>query len=732
MSDTTTQGITTRENPTQQNSTQQLTTHKSFCRFCHVFCGVEVDVVDGRAVALRGDPDNEASRGYTCMKGRAELERLYHPDRLLGAQLRGDDGALHPAGTAEALDEVARRLAAIMAEHGPDSVAVYTGCGGHRSAAGGPWFVRRWLDALGSRRMYTNFTIDSPSMIVAATRLFGAAMPLMLLDIEHADVAMFVGTNPLTSHFVSMPQPDPRRRLNEARRRGMRLIVIDPRRSEVARLADHHLQVRPGEDATLLAGMIRTIITENLVDRDYLAAHARGLDALAAAVAPFDPDYVAERTGVDAAETAAAARTFATAPTGGVTTGTGLHMARHQNLSTQLAMTFNVLCGRYDRRGGMTRHAGAVNAPVPELDEPVTMPVYDPPKARIRDIAGSFNWLGFFEELPTATLTDEILTPGDDQVRALIVHGGNPALVFADAESTGKALDSLELLVVNDLFMTATARRADAVFAMAHPFERPDIPRLGDGTFPFAFSQYTPALVEPPEGVLEDWEMFWELADRLDLEWDLPGLTPGVRPTTDELIAALNPDSRVPFSEIRPHQGGHRFGEVDPLVGGIVGILTGHPANPMALDHPEVLAELAEVRGEPVLGGGGFTEGEEHGFRMITYRMKEAYCTQGQNLPSLARRRDHNPVLMNPADLVTLGITDGSMVALDSGYGRVEGQVEASEDVAPGVVACAFGWGGPENGGTNVQYLIPDDVRYDPVTGLAQQSAVPIDVIPLH
>jgi anaerobic selenocysteine-containing dehydrogenase len=697
-----------------------VSTVKSFCRFCHAFCGVELDVADGRIVALRGDPDNPVSRGYTCRKGRAEVERLEHPDRLLAARWRDGD-ELVPMGTSEVLDRVADRLAGIVAEHGPNAVAAYVGCGGHRSAAGGPWFVRRWLDGLGSSRMYTNFTIDSPSMIVAATRMFGSPVPLVLFDIDRADVALMVGTNPTTSHFMTLPQPDPRRRLADARRRGMQLVVIDPRRTEVAQMADLHLQVRPGEDAALLAGMARTILTEGLHDREFVARHASGVDELAAAVAPFEPALVQRRTGIAPAAVEEAARRFATAARGGAVSGTGVHMGPSQTLTTQLVMVLNVLCGRYDRLGGLTHHAGALNTPIPEFTEPLGPIRYDPPRSRIRDIPGSFNWLGFFEELPTGTLTDEILTPGDGQVRALIVHGGNPALAFPDADGTAKALESLDLLVVNDLFLTPTARRAHAVLPMAHPFERPDLPRLADAQFPVPFSMYTPAVVPRPDEALEDWEPFWELAHRMGFDIDLPGLPEDRRPTTDDVLEALHRDARIPLSEIRRHPGGAVFEPSEPLVGRILGTMVGHAANPIALGHPELLRDLTEALDEP---------DEDLPLRLITYRMKDVYCTQGQNLPSLARHAPRNPALVHPDTLGAEGLADGDRVLLDSGFGQVEAVVSASDEVGPGTVACAFGWG-PDDGGANVQHLIPDDERYDPVSGQALQSAIPIRLVGL-
>lgn len=713
--------------------TTNLETKVSFCRFCHTFCGIRVDTVDGRVMAVRGDPANAVSQGYTCLKGRAEPERINHPDRLISSKKKvGSTGSEHDFADIEAevaLDEIAERLMSIIDRHGPDAVAVYVGDGGHRTSAGGPPLVSAWLAGLGSKRMYTSFTIDSPSMIVAASRLFGSPLPLQLLDVDYADVAMFVGTNPVNSHFMTMPQSDPRRRLQDARARGMQIIVIDPRLTETGRMADIHLQVRPGEDASLLAGMIRHIIENDLVDHEYLAAHSVGFEDLTEAVAPFDLDYVARRTGVDAGDIDRAATLFATAPSGGATSGTGLHMARHQNLATQLVMTLNVLCGRYDRRGGLTYHDGALNFELPKMAGPMTIPPYAGPKSRIRGIEGSFNYLNFFEEMPTNTLTDEILTPGMGQVKALIVHGGNPALVFADAESTRRALDEIELLVVNDLFMSATALHADYVMAVRHPFERVDVTKLMDGSFPFPFSQYTPALVPPPEGVVDDWEVFWGLATRMGFRIDLPGVDMEQKPTADELIDALYSNSRISMSEVRAHPEGAVWGERDSKVGGIVGFMSGHDAQPMRLGHPEVISELAEVLSEPVTGHGGYYEHDEFAYRMITYRMKEVYCSQGQNIPSLRSRRRYNPLLMHPDAIAEIGAKVGDRVKVRSGYGEVEAIVEPSDDLAAGTVALAFGWGGPDDDGVNVQHLIPDDEMYDTVTGLALQSAVPVNVI---
>ena len=288
-------------------------------------------------------------------------------------------------------------------------------------------------------------------------------------------------------------------------------MVIDPRRCDVAEKAHVHLQVKPGEDASLLACIIREIIENKWYDAQYVADYVSGFEALYKAVQPFTLDYTQRRTTCPAADIVEAARTFATAASGAALSGTGLHMARHQNLTTQLVQTLNAICGRFDRVGGMTRIAGTLGPELPASgNQPLPVALRTEQRARVRDIQGITGLFGY-QEMPTNTLADEILTPGKGQIKALIVNGGNPALVFSDTNNTLKALDELELLVVNDLFLSATARHAHYVIAVKHPFERVDTPMLSDAYFPFSFSQYTPAMVEARDDVIEEWEFFWRL-----------------------------------------------------------------------------------------------------------------------------------------------------------------------------------------------------------------------------
>lgn len=710
-------------------------TKKTFCRFCHVFCGLEVDVENNHVIAVRGDPDNPVSEGYTCPKGRAEVERINHPDRLRSSLKRSGEN-FELIGSDRAVDEIAEKLRQIVDEHGPESVAVYVGCGGHRTSAGGPWYIAKWLEALGSPRLYTSLTIDSPSLIIAYDRLFGGPLPLGVFDIEHAESALFVGTNPVISHQWTMPQSNPMTRMKRALKRGMKLVVIDPRKSDLAERAHVHLQVKPGEDATLLACIVREIINNEWYDADYVDNYVSGFDALSAAVQAFTLEYAERRTTCAAADIVTAARLFATAGSGVAASGTGLHMARHQNLTTQLVQTLNALCGRFDRRGGMTRLAGTLGPTLPsEGNSPIPMSLRTEHRSRVRNIQGITGLFGY-QEMPTNTLTDEILTPGKGKIRALIVNGGNPALVFSDTNRTLRALEELDLLVVNDLFLSATAKHADYVMAVKHPFERVDIPMLSDAYYPFSFSQYSEKMVEAEDDVIEEWDFFWRTAQKMGSGFELPGISHDATPDADDVIRALSPDARITLEELKSAPpSGQAYDDGIPMVGGVIPDMLGHADKRLAAGHPEVIAELAEVLNEPVIDGGAYRPEESFDFRLITYRMPEVYCTTGNNLPSLRRKRQYNPALMNRDDMKRLALEDQDLVCIQSSYGRIEAIVEGSDRFGPGTIGLAHGWGDPADQrptrekGSNVQELIPGDLNYDKITGLAQQSAFPVNIL---
>jgi len=338
-----------------------------------------------------------------------------------------------------------------------------------------------------------------------------------------------------------------------------------------------------------------------------------------------------------------------------------------------------------------------------------------------------------YVEMPTATLSDEILEPGDGQIRALVVHGGNPVAAFPDQEKTVRALKALDLLVVVDPFMSATAQFAHYLIAPKHFLERPDATTLLDASLPIPFGQYTPALVPGPEGLPEEWEVGWELAKRMGLSLKFPGVGMEHKPRSDDVIAALSARGRVSLDEVRQYPSGRIFGDL--AIGAVVPRAIAHGDKKMAAGYPEAMGELREVRAEPVAEAGDYAATGAFSYRLIAMRMLEFYNSKGHSLATLHAKHAYNPAYMNPSDLETLGVRDGQLVVIDSGRGRIQAPVRASSDVMVGVVAIAHAWGtAPEyegdirQTGSPTGRVIPDDLLFDRLTGMPLMSALPVNV----
>ena len=466
------------------------------------------------------------------------------------------------------MDEVAARLQDIIAEHGPRAVALYNGTKSWSNVSFA--LGLSWLNGIGSPSFYSTVTVDQPAKLMAGA-LHGYWQG-GYHRIQQSDVVLFVGTNPLQSFLVEgikLPCPNALVALRAEVQRGLDVIVIDPRRTETAQHAAIHLAVKPGEDPTLLAGMVRLIIAEELYDRAFVAEHGARLEELRAAVEPFTLDYVERRAGVAADAVATAARRFSRGPRGAAVAGTGPNMAPHPLSTEMLVCALNTLCGRYGRAGDEVNHAGVLGAGYQPREGAL------PPREfwgyleqpRVRGLR-TLNW-----EQPSAALCDEILTPGDGQVRALICNGGNPAVAFPGQEKVVRALESLDLLVCLDVHLGPTARLADYVFGCKLSLEKPDYTRHLEWYFPVPFAQYTPAIIEAEGDVIDEWELFWGLAHRMrvPLELGRAPLGPPVanprpvdidtKPTTDELMEIEAADARVPLAEVKRYPSGHVFEE---------------------------------------------------------------------------------------------------------------------------------------------------------------------------
>ena len=703
----------------------------AICRFCHATCGMVATLEDGRVTRLIGDIDNPMYAGYSCVKGRNYHAFHESPSRLRAPLRRRSDGGFESASSAAVLDEIAVRTRDILDRHGPRSVAMYGGTFSHFCPAG-VMLRESFMDAIGSPMRFSNATIDQPGkpISMALHGKWGAGPQ----DFADADVCMLIGANPLVSMWGGIPSFNPAKRLHEARQRGLKLIVIDPRRTESARKADLHLQCLPGQDVPLLAAMLNVIITEGLCDRAFIEAETEGFSALAAAVAPFTPERVAPRAGIEAGSIIEAARMFARAQRGNVTSGTGPSMAPHGVLMDYLVLALNTVCGRWIKAGERMPNRGVLFrqfSGVARAEKPRAATGFGE-ALRVRGLTDTA------AGLPTAALAEEILTPGEGQVKALFVVGGNPLLSWPNQAKTRRALESLELLVVVDPVLSETARHAHYVIGPRFGFESPAITFGNEGItvyglslgYPEPFAQYQPQLIEPPAGsdVLEDWRIFYELGRRMGYPLAFRGqpFDMSTPPTTDGLLSQFVARSRVPLEEIKRHPHGAVFPDPKPCA---------EPRDAewphrLQLAAPVMIAELQGIAAQkseapapagPVMGG----EGSALRLLLVSRREHALYNSVAHDLPALRRRLPHNPAHLNPQDAARLGIVDGAIVEIESAVGGIRAVAHLAPDVREGVVSIAHGFAG-----ACTAALIDDATDYEALSGLPRMSALPVTVRP--
>ena len=715
--------------------TEETRTVRAFCRICLGHCGMALTVDDkDRIVDIRGDRDHPLTRGYACYKGLQAEDAHHGPARLLHPLRANGEGGFDQLVSEQALDEIAQRLRQSIDEHGPDSVGVYFGNGSVFNSTAIS-MQAAFLDAIGSRSRFTSYTIDQSCKTLSFERMGGWAGGN--LQLEQSDVILLIGTNPLLSHgLLGFLASDPTKRLKAARARGLKVIVIDPRRTETAAFADVAIQPLPGNDPAILAGLIRLILREGWEDAEFCDRYvgAAAMQALREALEPFDEARVEALSGLQRGDLRAVAELFARdSRQGAAYTGTGPSMAPHSNLMQHLADCLNVVCGRFTRPGDEVLSFDMMSPPMEFRAEVIPAPrtSWAAPPSRIRGVGSLAG------EKTTGTLADEILTPGPEQVRCLISCGGNLASLMPDQKKMLKAFEALDLTVTIDPYMSTTARLADYVIAPRMQYERADLPvsAYGFAFFPEPWVGYSPALLSPPTGsdVMEEWYFFWAIARRLGKTLNFCGveLDMDVPPTTDELLAIRCQHPLAPLDEIRRHPSGRVFTEARTSV------LPPRPEADATFDviPDDVRAEIAEVAGQ--LEGTASPTGEAPAFTHLlsTRRMRNFYNSIGLHWAGSRQRDPYNPAFLNPADLAALGLGNGGRITITSDNASIVAIAQGDPAVRPGVVSMAVAWGGlpgdsadPAEQGASTNMLISTDRDVDPLNAMPRMSAIPVNI----
>jgi anaerobic selenocysteine-containing dehydrogenase len=704
------------------------------CPLCEATCGLEVTFDQERVARVRGDAEDVFSHGFICPKG-GSLGALHHdPDRLRRPLVKRD-GRLVETDWDEAFAEIDRRLSPILGEHGRDAVGVYLGNpSAHNLSA--QLYGRVLLKALGTRNVFSASTVDQMPKHVSAGYMFGGPLTIPVPDLDRTMHLLVLGANPLASNGSLMTAPDARGRLRGIRERGGKVVVVDPRRSRTAAEADEHHFIRPGADALLLFGLVHVLFEEQLTRP---GEHLAGVEEVAELAQPFSPDAVAAATGIDAAEIRRMARELAAAPCAAVYGRIGTTTAAYGTLASWLVDVLNALTGNLDREGGAMfalAAAGQANSG-PSKPRAFATARWG---SRVRDLP---EVLG---EFPVATLADEIETPGEGQVRALITVAGNPCVSTPNAARLSGALEQLDLMVALDVYVNETTRHADVVLPGPTPLERPHydlalyqlaVRNVANWTPP-ALAADMPqewetmlrlAAIAAGQGPDADIEALDELvasetARRAGLDVAVAGERTGPERLMDLLLRAGPYDLTLTDLEAAPH--GVDLGPLTPRLPEVLRT----PSGKVELAPPAIVADVPRLREQLDSPANG-------AMVLIGRRQLRSNNSWMHNLQPLVKGKDRCTAWMHPDDAERRGLADGATARVRSRTGQVDIPVEVTADIMPGVISIPHGWGHDVDGvrmsvaaahaGVNSN-LLADETLIDPLSGNAVLNGIPVEV----
>ncbi len=738
------------------------------CPLCEAGCGLEIalhrDNGSERVGRIRGDRDDVFSHGFICPKGSTLRQLHEDPDWLRGPLVKRD-GRFEPASWDEAFAEVERRLLPIVERHGRDAVGIYLGNPNAHSLAA-LIFLRPLIRALGTTNVFSASTVDQRPKEVSAGLMFGGALTVPVPDVDRTDFLLMLGANPYASNGSLATAPDWPGRIEALLDRGGRLVVVDPRRTQTAEVASRHLAIRPGTDPFLLMALVNVLAGDRLIGLDRLEPYVTGVDEVVRLADAFTPEAVAPATGLDPEEIRGLAHDLAAAPSACVYGRIGTTTAEFGTLTSWLVDVLNVLTGNLDRPGGAmfaTAAAGAANTRgTPRYGRGLKL---HRRRSRVRGLGETMG------ELPTACLAEEIDTPGEGQIRAMLTVGGNPVLSTPNAGRLDAALAGLEFMVAVDPYVNETTRHADVILPVPTSLQRPhyDLALLQLAVRNVA--NYSPAVLPLDEGQPDEWHVLARLAlvlqgfgadadpalvDDLVLRTLVEGgvadeTSPVAGREVDEIIALLGertgPPRIIDFM-LRTGPYGEGFGanpgglSLDVLLDHPHGVDLGplEPRLPDVLRTPSGMVELApEALVADVDRMRSAMARPAGGMRLIGRRDLRSNNSWMHNVEVLVKGRPRCTLHVHPDDASRLGLVDGEPASVRSRAGTVTIPAEVTDAIRPGVVSIPHGWGHDMPGvelsvarryaGVNSN-LLADEELVDPVSGNAVLNGIPVEVAP--
>ncbi|CDG81705.1 molybdopterin-dependent oxidoreductase [Janthinobacterium agaricidamnosum] len=707
---------------------------RRICPFCEASCGLEIEVDGGKVGRIRGDQADVFSKGFLCPKAIGLKDLHEDPDRLRTPLIKRN-GVFEKASWSEAYAEIEARLPPIIAQHGPDAVASVLG-NPTSHKMGLTLYYPRLAKALGTRKLFSASSIDQVPKMLSVGLMFGSWLSVPVPDIERCNYLLMLGANPMVSNGSLWTVPDFRGKAKAMRARGGKLVVIDPRRSETAEVADEHHFIRPGGDVFFLLGLVNTLFDEGLARPGRLAPHINGLEALAGAVGAYRPEQMAARCGIDAATMRRLARELAGAGAGAAYGRIGTCTQQYGTLCSWLIDVLNVLTGHLDAPGGpMFPKAAAFAANTrgqPGGGRGIVSGRHHSRVSGAPEMAG---------ELPITCLAEEIDVPGPGQVRALIAIAANPVLSAPNGARLAAALQQLDFMVSLDIYLNETSRHADVILPGPSPLE--------DSHYDVTFSQfshhnharYSPPVLERTDGQPDEWQSLLRIAAIVgghgagaDIEQlDDAALAPEARRSAGALrgperlldLALRDGPYRLSLAALQAAPSGIDLG---PMTARIPEALR-TPSGKIELAPAMLLADLRRVAADLATPAPPLV--------IIGRRQLRSNNSWMHNLPVLAKGAYRCTALVHPDDAARLQLSEGGQALIRNGAREIAVQVEISADMMPGVVSLPHGWGHDLAGtrttlasarpGVNLNALLDENLR-DPLSGNAVLSGVAVQM----
>ncbi|HJS71897.1 MAG TPA: molybdopterin-dependent oxidoreductase [Acidimicrobiia bacterium] len=730
--------------------------HIRTCPLCEATCGLEITHANGEVLRIRGDRDDVFSHGYICPKGSTLGKLDQDPDRLRTPMIRRN-GRHEPATWDEAFELIEERLQPIISAHGPNAVGVYLGNPNVHSMSG-VLYVKPLLKMLPTRSIFSAATVDQMPKHVSSGYMFGHPDLIPVPDLDRTSYLLMLGANPYESNGSLATAPDWPGRLEAIGSRGGKVVVVDPRLSRTAKAAQEHIPVRPGTDALFLFSLAQVLFDEGLIDLGHLEGSVSGLDELGDVVAPFTPEAVEAACGVPAGTTRRIARELASAESAAVYSRIGTHTARFGTMSSWMVDALNVITGNLDRPGG-----AMFSRPAHEQRRNRRQFATGRWTTRVRSLPEVRG------ELPVSALAEEILEPGEGQIRAMITIAGNPILSTPDSARLDDAFACLDFMVSLDIYLNETTRHADVILPGTTPLRRPHYDFAFYGLSVRNIANYSPAMYDLPEGTPDEWEILLRLgatAGGQGHDSDVDALDDAIfamavgSAVTDpssrisgrepEEIFALTTGGRGPVRMldflVRTGPYGDGYGDdadgltLEKLKESPHGVDLGplQPRLPGDLCTPSGKVELAPqalLADVPRLEA-AIEATPNGGFVLIGRRDVRSNNSWMHNVDVLVKGRERCTLQMNPADAARIG-ADGK-VKISSSAGTLVAPVEVTDDIMPGVVSLPHGWGHDLDGsslsvaatrpGVNSNLLSTGDM--DPISGNAVLNGIPVEVVP--